>query len=205
MTKKTKLDIFDIDGTLYRTPIYRADWWSKNDPLAYNKIKHDWWTSRLSLGEPHIPCPAPVEMHIEHIVQRARESEVDPTSYFVIMTGRVESLRDLVERNIREGMGLNPDKIFLKEYGRTAQYKENKINELIEELGVTEVEMWEDQHKYVLRYGEFLESHPQIENFTINHISEDTDWYIDLELEKELVRRILREKATKHHLRHHKR
>lgn len=205
MKVKTKLDVFDIDGTLYRTPIYRADWWIKNDPQAYNKIKYDWWTSRLSLGDPYIPCPAPTDMHIEHIVQRARESEADPNSHFVIMTGRVESLRDLVERNILEGMGLAPDRIFLKEYGRTAQYKEAKLLELIEDLGITEVEMWEDQHKYVVRYGQFLENHPQIETYKVHHVDEHSDWHLDLELEKEVVRRILHEKATRHHLRHHKR
>lgn len=200
---KYRLKVFDVDGTLLKSPMYRESHWKRESPNLYFRIKDDWWTSRLSLGDPFIPCPSDSNMHVESVVELARQAQADPEVIFVVMTGRKEHLRDLVERHVIEGMGLSPDFIFLKGRGRTADYKINTINKLIADFDIEDVEMWDDRDPHIPKFNEFLEGHPTINSHKVNHITEKHFTLLDLDIEKEIVGRIIAEGNLKHHLRHH--
>lgn len=198
-----KLEIFDVDGTLLKSPSYRANYWRENDHRIYSKIKDHWWTSRLSLGDPYIPCPSPSSFHVDSIVQRARLSQENPDTIFVVMTGRKDHLRDLVERHVVEGMGLEPDYLFLKDKGNTLSFKTKKIDELVKDFEIKKVEIWDDKDPHIPKFEEFLKNHTMISKFKVNHIKENYFTFLDIDKEIELVNRIVDEKDLKHHLRHH--
>ncbi len=200
---KQRLKVFDVDGTLLKSPTYRKEYWKKESPDLYFRIKDDWWTSRLSLGDPFVPCPSDADMHVESVVNLARQAELEQDVIFVVMTGRKEHLRDLVERHVLEGMGLIPDFIFLKDKGKTADYKIDTINQMIEEWEIEEVEMWDDRDPHIPKFHDFLEGHPAIKSHRVHHITEKHFTMLDFDHEKEIVERIIAEGNLKHHLKHH--
>ena len=199
-----KLKVFDIDGTLLKSPMYNKNHWVQENPKVYDRLKHAWWESRLSLGPPFFECPSDSEMHIPHVVEAALEAVQDDDCIVCVMTGRVEKLRDLMEMHVVQGMGIEPDYFHLRSpFTKTLSYKMKAIDEIINEFEVTHVEMWDDKDSYIPQYNQFLEDHLPSLSFDIHHIEEEYVTHIDLETEKEIVKRILGELDLKHHLKHH--
>ena len=70
-----RLEIFDFDWTLFRSPCAPAG-------------RVDWWRSLESLHPPNVPERPSPQWWIECIRKEAEQSSKDPSSMTVVMTGR---------------------------------------------------------------------------------------------------------------------
>ncbi len=75
MTRPQRLEIFDFDWTLFRSPCAPAG-------------RSDWWRSLESLNPPNVPTHPSSKWWIDAIRKEAEWSSQDPTSMTVVMTGR---------------------------------------------------------------------------------------------------------------------
>ena len=123
----TKLDIFDFDGTLFRSPVdsksnrdlyekhtgvpwelnkQQANEFSKKTGLRFG-IRHGWYGRAETLEPPLVPIPAPQEMWIKDVVEQFFQSKNCKNTLTVIMTGRHAGIQGSVLRILHEGNLVN--------------------------------------------------------------------------------------------------
>lgn len=118
-----KLDVFDFDGTLFRTPEnthqnrrkYEKD---KGIPWVIDKklaakltrklgrhvgMRRGWWGRKETLEPPLVPDPAPPEMFISKPCEALHKSKADPDILTLLMTGRYTKLASHVLRICGDG------------------------------------------------------------------------------------------------------
>ncbi len=118
-----KLDIFDFDGTLFRSPVdspeNRAKFeestgipWIINKQLSkelterhkkYVGMRSGWFGRAETLEHPLVPNPAPQDWFIQDVVQAFQKSKNDPDALTLILTGRHFGLRKQVLRILFDG------------------------------------------------------------------------------------------------------
>lgn len=132
---KTKLDIFDFDGTLFKSPVDNAANREKYEratglPWVIDKAKsreltkqkghfvgmrNGWFGREETLMPPLVPVPAPHNWFIHEICEQLEKSKTDPSIITVLMTGRHVGLRDHVLRICHDGKLFLIEKIQSKE------------------------------------------------------------------------------------------
>lgn len=132
---QTELHIYDLDGTLYRSP---------KPP----KPDSAWWFHAHSLGKPG--QPGYDGRWFLRTVARARHSTLDPCALTVVLTGRPDHppMQKAV-RGLLRLSGLHFDAIRLQPIlfpGTTAQYKGLEVSRWLKDLpSVRRVVLYDDE------------------------------------------------------------
>ena len=120
---QNKLNVFDFDGTLFRSPTdcpknrekfekaTGMPWiidkeLSRSLTVKHNRfvpIRRGWWGRAETLEHPLVPSPAPKEWFIDEAVQALEASKKDKNAITIIMTGRHQGLKHQVLRILHEG------------------------------------------------------------------------------------------------------
>lgn len=118
-----QIDVFDFDQTLFRTP-HKKDW-----EYLHNKkwVNQDFYKSPKSFEKSLKIIPN------LKIIHRFLLSSINPFIWTIIMTGRVETLKNEIKKVLDEH-GLDPDALFLCPYGqKSTDFKIEMIRKFISE------------------------------------------------------------------------
>jgi hypothetical protein len=130
------LDVFDFDGTLFKSPL-PPDWW---------KDKAAWFYGIESLSPPFIPEIPSSDWWIEPTVRHAIRALSDVTHYVILLTGRnndtfVDRISQLLEQK-----ELEFDEVHLSDRKDTVSFKVDNIQRVLSEHpSIKQVSLWDDQ------------------------------------------------------------
>ncbi|AVK76646.1 hypothetical protein pneo_cds_1039 [Pandoravirus neocaledonia] len=156
-----QLNIFDFDGTLFRSPEPNADKWTrasiatiKNGPKAKGL---GWFQDVTTLCPPYVPEIPGGEWWNAPLLCRVRESMADPRSVTVLLTGRSESYRQRINAIVGSA-ALVFDAVGLKPPSgpSTIDYKTQFIADLIAKHAPRKVNMWDDRVEQIKGFVAFL-------------------------------------------------
>jgi len=151
-----KIDVFDFDDTLVRTPTpeQAAELLKKHNIQAALDGKecmrpidgHCYWYSYQSLQPPILPQPCPCKLLNQGIAQSFYGSARDPQKLTVILTGRPPHLEKHVQR-ILDDFKLKPNRLkMVPVASSTLPKKLEIIADLFDEFPhVGDFEMWDDR------------------------------------------------------------
>ena len=126
----TKLNVFDFDATLFRSP-------SGSSP--------GWWISPRSLAPPCVPEKPGAEWWNASIVAAARRSMADPDARTVLITGRAERVFRARLMEILASAGLKFDDVLLNTGDNVPKFKAAAVKRLLEQhSGIDQVKVWDD-------------------------------------------------------------
>jgi hypothetical protein len=146
--RPTRLEVFDFDNTLFRSPEKPAGW-----PEGKG-----WWGRPESLQEPCVPARPGEDWWIEGTVTEARRAIDDPDTLAVLMTGRLvkrftERVRDLLGQ-----MSLEFDEVHLTPGGGTLPFKLDMILRILEQRPEIEyVRIWDDREEHMPEFARVLD------------------------------------------------
>ena len=145
-----KIAIFDFDGTLMDTPHAeegKREWEEKTgSPYPHR----GWWSKRESL-DTEVFDIQPIKSTISDYVI---ENDV-PTTYMVMLTGRLPNQKDQVE-DILHSNDIVFDEYHYKDDGDTLKSKLNTIVSLLNRFPNTElIEMYEDREPHAIAFEEW--------------------------------------------------
>ena len=145
-----KIAIFDFDGTLMDTPHAeegKREWEEKTgSPYPHR----GWWSKRESL-DTEVFDIQPIKSTIKDYVI---ENDV-PTTYMVMLTGRLPNQKDQVE-DILHSNDIVFDEYQYKDDGDTLKSKLNTIVSLLNRFPNTElIEMYEDREPHAIAFEEW--------------------------------------------------
>lgn len=157
-----KLNLFDFDGTLFKSPEYKPEWWDVAG-------EYSWFSEPISLTEPCVPLRPSNDWWIEASVRDAKKALQDPDAITIICTGRVESHRPrlislLQKKGLRgfDGMFFNP--------GMSAKtFKVMTMEKLHKKHDFDSVHIWENENYDY--YKKWVEGHMGVP-CTIHVVSE---------------------------------
>jgi hypothetical protein len=154
MDERTKLYIFDFDGTLFRSPGPRPD---------HTQPAEDWFPGSLG-DESGVPKKPNENWYLQEAVESFKRAQRDPFAYVAVVTGRWPHITDDdgnittdFETRVRElldHMGMFPDSLHMKdpeEYGigTTHDFKRDMAQELLEDLpAVTSMQVYDDNDNH---------------------------------------------------------
>jgi len=145
----TKLDFFDFDSTLFRSPD-QPSWWKESDGDFYRDV--------ISLSEPFVPEKPDQKWWIEHIVRHARESLLHPNTYTVLATGRRGQFRNRVSQLMLQKR-LAFDEVHLNPGTETGYYKGTLLFNLVHKFPhLKEVNIWDDRIDLLHAYQDIIAS-----------------------------------------------
>ena len=145
-----KIAIFDFDGTLMDTPLPekgKVEWEEKTGSPYPHK---GWWSKRESL-DTEVFDIQPIKSTISDYVI---ENDV-PTTYMVMLTGRLPNQKDQVE-DILHSYDIIFDEYHYKDDGDTLKSKINTIISLLNRFPNVElIEMYEDREPHAIAFEEW--------------------------------------------------
>ena len=188
------LNIFDFDGTIFRSPVPNPKVWDKD---TYNKLRNEidhefpasggygWFQTPITLDDKYID-----NEFIEYVVDEVRKSMAAPNTATVMLTGRSTAYEGPVKKILNRKRS-NFDAYGLKHGGTTMNFKKEFIHEQIKKFKPTKVVMWDDREGHVKRFRQFLNNdmipiNPTLEDYEVNHVTVP-EYYIDEKRERELV------------------
>lgn len=161
MNAITKLSIFDLDGSLLDTPEPeegKKEWFTKTGkPWPYK----GWWGQALSLSD--IFNITPIDWIYNDYLREVEKKDV----YLVLLTGRIESLRNDMSKWL-DKFNIEYDEFIMKPktpyYFSTADYKKKEILNLINKLpNINKIEIWDDQRNNIEKFEELEQEFTDIE------------------------------------------
>lgn len=120
-TRKSKLNVFDFDGTLFNSPPPTFDW---------KKSIGTWYYEPISLSPKLIGDGS--GFWNNNVVSAARESLQDEKSITILLTGRIERNFNEIIKELISGTGLNFDLIKLNPGGKTDKFKIEQIKNILQ-------------------------------------------------------------------------
>lgn len=150
MKKITKLNIFDFDGTLAKTPLpeFGKVEFEKRTGVAWQH--KGWWSKPESLDMDIFDIPL-----IDETLEAYKKEINDPSVMNVMVTGRMFKLGPQVEK-ILNYHGLKFDKYCYNRGGDTMNGKLKDFDLLVSELPDLEiVEIWEDRVPHAEKFIEW--------------------------------------------------
>lgn len=165
---KTKLKVYDFDGTLVNTPLPDDD----NKAIWKEKTGKDWeggWFSNPdSLNMDVFDMSV-----IPSVISDYRRDASDPNSLVVMLTGRIPSVAKYV-RAILDAKGLKFDDYLFNDGGAT---EDNKIEHMEMILkynpNIREVSMWDDRDLHIPifeAWGKEMIAKGYLDKFHITHV-----------------------------------
>lgn len=170
-----KLVCFDFDGTLCHTPEQHSGEKIFREKTGIEWPYNGWWGKPESINPDifHIPVNT-------WVYQRYLEAVSDPTTHVILATGRLEKpngMRDNIERilnshnlsfDICESMNVieigSPRRkvfrngVYLNTGGDTFIFKTRLFEELMDEIGVDELIMYDDRHEHLIKFSDWAHS-----------------------------------------------
>lgn len=152
---KTRLSVYDFDGTLMDTPLpdVGKEIWREKTGEEYPHV--GWWgrPESLSLDVFEInPFPS--------VLNSLKNDMTRSDTYTVILTSRLERLRPQIE-GILQTHDITADEILLKNDGKE---KNQRVEALLEKLpDVTEVNLYDDREKEFRVFRKFKEDNPDLQ------------------------------------------
>lgn len=166
--KKTKLKVFDFDGTLVDTPL------PDEGKLIYRRKTGQewphigWWGEAESLDSDVFEMPV-----IKHVIDDYQKVKNDPESLCVMLTGRRTILGDLVKKILND-KNLTFDSYHFNTGGATEDVKMRTIEKLLSQNPtIQDVEIWDDRDSHITIFEDWLNSLVNkgvIKKFMINHV-----------------------------------
>ena len=153
-TNKTELIVFDLDGTLIRSPLPdtgRALFESKTGKPWPHK---GWWAQPDSLNMEIFDIPTNPEVVAEFHVEKG-----NPNAVVILMTGRLTRLGEHVKA-ICDSKKLEFDGYFFNTGGSTDVVKIKQLNDLLDKHPqINVVKMFEDRLSHVVIFEEWGKNH----------------------------------------------
>jgi hypothetical protein len=144
----TRLVVFDFDGTLFRSP---------NPP---DDFKGNWWASKESLAEPHVPKEPDRSYWFKDTVTATEEAFNDSKTFSVMLTGRMEKnfqdrIMELLDQN-----GIQFHEIGMNDSGQdTVDFKLKEIKKILKQYPkISSIEIWDDKKDHLNKFKSELET-----------------------------------------------
>lgn len=144
----TRLVVFDFDGALFRSP---------NPP---DDFKGNWWASKESLAEPHVPKEPDRSYWFKDTVTAAEEAFNDSKTFSVMLTGRMEKnfqdrIMELLDQN-----GIQFHEIGMNDSGQdTVDFKLKEIKKILKQYPkISLIEIWDDKKDHLNKFKSELQT-----------------------------------------------
>jgi hypothetical protein len=157
------VEIFDFDGTLFRTPTKEEGsivWESKTGKPW---IKSGWW----GLGETLDVNIFDIQP-IEHVKDALLVSAADLNTHTSLVTGRHKGIQRSV-MNVLKTNNLDIFDSYFFANGKTLEFKLNVFNQLCKLLNPTNFIIWEDRVEHIPHFKEWGENKFG-DNFVLNEV-----------------------------------
>lgn len=166
MKNKTKLSIFDFDGTLIETPLPeegKLKWGIKKGiPWPYE----GYWGRHESLDMDIFDMPTVDDVEIDYNREKA-----NPDTIMVMLTGRMIKLKDYVKK-ILDSKGFEFDEYCYNRGGNTDIEKMRTMETLLDKYpNVVELEMWDDRMEHIPTFEQWGKAqclNGRLKEFSIN-------------------------------------
>jgi hypothetical protein len=203
MEKKIEiLNIFDFDGTMFRSPVPNPALW---DSKMVGKIKempstngYGWFQDIVTLSEPAVPKNPGMEWWNDIIVKEVVKSIENPKSRTALLTGRTDVFMDQI-KSFAKTVGLQFDDYGLAPSQRvesTMQFKQGFIRKLISTHEPKEINIYDDRPKQAVQFEAFFKKeYPKIKTNVVFVKAVETFLKPNIEIE---VVKILKEKYRPH-------
>lgn len=146
-TRRTKLNVFDFDGTLFNSPEPPSDW---------KKSPGSWYYELISLSEKLIGDGS--GFWNLSVVSATKECFADDKSLTILLTGRNERNFDEIVKELIGSAGLDFDYVKLNPGGNTEKFKINEVKKILESnYRIKTIEFWDDNDEYLQTYKNTFE------------------------------------------------
>lgn len=165
---KTKLEVFDFDGTLVNTPTPTED----NKDIWKNKTGKNWeggwFGNKDSLNMDVFDMPV-----IPSVISDYNKSDADPSILKVMLTGRIKKM-DKYVRAVLDSKGLKFDDYLYNEGGDTEKEKIRHMEAILKyNPNIREVIIHDDRDPHIpifQAWGDSMIDKGHLDAFSINHI-----------------------------------
>ena len=165
---KTKLKVYDFDGTLVNTPLPDDD----NKAIWKEKTGKDWeggWFSNPDSLNMDV-----FEMGtIPSVISDYKRDASDPNSLVIMLTGRIPSTAKYVKA-ILDSKGLKFDDYLFNEGGDTENEKIRHMEMILKyNPNIRDIEMWDDRTPHIPifeAWGKEMIDKGYLDSFKVNHI-----------------------------------
>jgi FMN phosphatase YigB (HAD superfamily) len=148
--KKTKIKIFDFDGTLVDTPLPETGKVEYQEKTGKQWPYEGWWGRHESLDMEVFEMPT-----VPMVMDAYKEAKADPNNIVVMLTGRMQKLSQDV-KNILDAKGLSFDDYLYNRGGETGDAKMKDMDILLKKYPeADEIEMWDDRIAHIPRFEEW--------------------------------------------------
>lgn len=146
-TRRTKLNVFDFDGTLFNSPEPPSDW---------KKPPGTWYYELKSLSKELIGDGS--GLWNRQVVSAAMKCLSDDKSITILLTGRNQRNFDEIVKELIANAGLSFDYVKLNPGGNTEKFKINEIKKILElNYRIKTIEFWDDNEEYLQTYKSTFE------------------------------------------------
>eukprot|EP01132_Coremiostelium_polycephalum_P003657 gene3657-4555_t len=203
--KKLTLNIFDFDGTLFKSPEPNPSLWHSS---MIGKIQSmpktnglGWFQETITLDHPYVPIsPHRDEWFHSHVLEDALHSCNNKNDNITcLLTGRTTIYKEIIERILEsvqlkfDIMGLKPVDHFDKTKESTFEFKRKFILDLLSSYprdSIGKIVVYEDRVKHVEQFRAFLATIKGIDSYKVVFIDEAPK-YLPREMEMELVGKLV--------------
>jgi hypothetical protein len=137
-----RLVVFDFDGTLFRSPEPPED------------FDGNWWASKESLGEPHIPENPDRSYWFKDVISATREAIDNKKTYSILLCGRMEKNFGDRIKELLDQQGIEFNYIKLNDSGvDTVDFKIKEIKKALKEYPrISTIEIWDDKQEHLEKF-----------------------------------------------------
>jgi len=164
--KKTKMAIFDFDGTLVETPLPDMGRITYNKKTGKPWPYEGWWGRHESLDMDIFDMPIVDAVEIDYNREKA-----NPDTIMVMLTGRMVKLGVYVEK-ILDSKGFAFDEYCYNRGGSTDVEKMKTMEKLLNKYpSVVELEMWDDRLEHIPTFEQWGKAQclsGRLKEFSIN-------------------------------------
>jgi len=165
---RTKLAVFDFDGTLVDTPIpedANKAIWKKKTGLDW---EGGWFSNPNSLRIDVFDMPVKPE-----VISDYKREWSDPKSLVIMLTGRIPSVANNVKA-VLDDKGLKFDDYLFNEGGATEDSKIKHMEDILRyNPSIRDVELWDDRDPHIpifKEWGDEMIAKRYLDSFKVNHI-----------------------------------
>jgi hypothetical protein len=189
----SEVNIFDFDGTLFRSPEPNYTKWSSESVGKLKGHPRDrglgWFQEVITLSAPYVPVTPGEEWWNQQLVKRVRDSMASESAITVLLTGRTELYRENIQTLINH-LNLAFDVVGLKDPPemKTMEFKKEFINGLVEKYKPRKINMWEDRPNHLEEFSRFLLEKKQQQGIDFEvHFVEMPPHFLPEEKEREVI------------------
>jgi len=193
MAEQITLNIFDFDGTIFKSPVPNRKLW---DSTLLGKIMSmktqgglGWFQDPLTLAVPYVPQNPDDMWFVQHVKDAVLESMVNPNSKTVLLTGRSTLYADRIKEIVASA------KLEFDDFGfqssnketTTMEFKMDFIRKMISKYHPNSINMYDDRIKHYARFKTFLKDEYAMLTSSVTHIDPSGETLLLKDLEIELV------------------